>query len=49
VTIRFADANLRQKRVVGRVRLDAPQAQLEALAMVHGFAVERHGDVIVLR
>ncbi len=49
VTIRFADANLRQKRVVGRVRLDAPQAQLEALAMVHGFTVEQQGNVIVLR
>lgn len=49
LTIRFADNALKQKPIVGRIRLDAPEAQLEALALVHGFTVERQGEVITLR
>lgn len=49
LTIRFADEQLKTKPILGRVRLDAPEAQLEALALVHGFSVERQGDVLVLR
>lgn len=49
LTIRFADETLKQKPIVGRIRLDAPEAQLEALALVHGFTVEKQGNVLTLR
>lgn len=49
VPIRFADESLKHKRIVGRIRLDDPLTQLEPLALMHGFSIEREGDGLVLK
>ncbi|WAC48303.1 FecR domain-containing protein [Asticcacaulis sp. SL142] len=49
VAIRFENAALKDKRIIGRLRLDDPQSQLETLAVVHGFEVARENGSIIIR
>jgi transmembrane sensor len=42
-------AELRHKRIAGRLRLDDPQQQLATLAMIHGFHVEKQGAALIIQ
>ncbi|USQ98465.1 FecR family protein [Caulobacter sp. RL271] len=46
--IKIADPSLGRQRVVGRFRLDEPQALVRNLALMHGFTVRQTPDGLVL-
>lgn len=46
--IRIAEPTVARQHVAGRFRLDAPEALVRNLALVHGFAVAEEGGALVL-
>ena len=48
VDIVVASPALESKRITGRVRLDTPREDLDALADLHGFVVRERSDGLVL-